>query len=338
MGKPVWVRPKGRIAMAGSLLLFLHHKIKPARAMKTKILRILKYAGIGFLGLVLFTIFLGIVLPDSDTDTEQAVSQTEELVVDTTEAVEETENEVEKITDSSETTESVQQTTEVEQVVEEPQEESQPQEQYYTVTSVVDGDTIKINMNGTTETLRLIGIDTPETVDPRKPVQCFGVEASNKAKELLSGKQVRIETDSSQDTRDVYGRLLVYIHRSDGLFFNKHMIEEGYAYEYTYNTPYKYQAEFKSAQQSAKVNQKGLWSPNTCDGDSSTGTETENDTQTQSQSSGGSYYTSSHHTAKYYYPEDCSAWQSLSETYLKSFNTLEELLSSYNRTLSPQCD
>lgn len=306
--------------------------------MKTKILRILKYAGIGFLGLILFTIFLGAVLPDSETDTEQTVSQTEESVVDTTETVEETENETEEIVVSSETTESVQPTTKTEQPVEQIQEKSQSEEQYYTVTSVVDGDTIKISMNGTTETLRLIGMDTPETVDPRKPVQCFGVEASNKAKELLSGKQVRIETDASQGTRDVYGRLLVYVHRSDGLFFNKHMIEEGYAYEYTYNTPYKYQAEFKSAQQSAEANQKGLWSPNTCNGDASTGTESNNDTQTQSQSSGGKYYTSSHHTAKYYYPEDCSAWQGLSETYLKSFKTLEELLASYNRTLSPQCD
>lgn len=308
--------------------------------MKTKILRILKYVGIGFLGLVLFTIFLTIVLPDSETDTEQTVSQTEESVVDTTETVEETENELEEITDSSETAEDVQPTTKTEQSTEQPQEEPQSQEQYYTVTSVVDGDTIKINMNGSTETLRLIGMDTPETVDPRKPVQCFGVEASNKAKELLSGKQVRIETDSSQGTRDVYGRLLVYVHRSDGLFFNKHMIEEGYAYEYTYNTPYKYQAEFKSAQQSAGANQKGLWSPNTCNGDALTGTEveTQSNTQNESQSSGGKYYTSSHHTAKYYYPEDCSAWEGLSETYLKSFNTLEELLASYNRTLSPQCD
>lgn len=327
--------------MAGSPLLFpviASLQAKPARVMKTKILRVLKYAGIGFLGLIIFTIFLGVVLPDSETDTKQTVSQTEESVIDTAETVEETEHEDPETVDSSETVEDTQQPTQVEQPLEQPQEESQSQEQYYTVTSVVDGDTIKINMNGTTETLRLIGMDTPETVDPRKPVQCFGVEASNKAKELLSGKQVRIETDASQGTRDVYGRLLVYVHRSDGLFFNKHMIEEGYAYEYTYNTPYKYQGEFKSAQQSAEANQKGLWSPNTCNGDASTDTESNNDAQTQNQSSGGKYYTSSHHTAKYYYPEECSAWQGLSETYLKSFNTLDELLASYSRTLSPQCD
>lgn len=107
-------------------------------------------------------------------------------------------------------------------------------------------------MDGTRETIRLIGIDTPETVDPRKPVQCFGGEASNKAKELLSGKKVRIEKDSTQGDRDKYGRLLTYIYREDGLFFNKYMIEQGYAYEYTYDTPYKYQAEFKEAEKYAR--------------------------------------------------------------------------------------
>jgi|SRR5215216_1170712 len=69
---------------------------------------------------------------------------------------------------------------------------------YYPVTDVVDGDTIKVRMSGKEETLRLIGIDTPETVDPRKSVQCFGKEASNKARELLSGKNVRIEMDATQ--------------------------------------------------------------------------------------------------------------------------------------------
>lgn len=91
-------------------------------------------------------------------------------------------------------------------------------QELYSVASVVDGDTVKINLNGTTETLRLIGMDTPETVDPRKPVQCFGIEASNKAKELLNGRKVRTEKDPTQSERDIYGRLLVYIYRDDGFF------------------------------------------------------------------------------------------------------------------------
>jgi len=152
---------------------------------------------------------------------------------------------------------------------------------YYSVVSVVDGDTVKISINGETNTFRLIGMDTPETVDPRKPVQCFGIEASNEAKELLSGKKVRIETDSSQGTYDKYNRMLGYIYREDGLFYNKYMIEQGYAHEYTYNTPYKYQTEFKNAQKEAQANQLGLWSSNTCGGDT-----TSPDTSTQTNVAG----------------------------------------------------
>ena len=136
-----------------------------------------------------------------------------------------------------------------------------PQQEYYAVTDVVDGDTIKIRMGKKDETLRLIGMDTPETVDPRKPIQCFGREASNKAKELLSGRKVRIEMDPTQGDRDKYGRLLAYVHRDDGLFYNEYMIRQGYAHEYTYDTPYKYQTTFKAAQISAEAAQLGLWSP-----------------------------------------------------------------------------
>ena len=139
--------------------------------------------------------------------------------------------------------------------------------QFYSVVSVIDGDTIKLNVDGKTETFRLIGIDTPETVDPRKEVQCFGVEASNKAKELLSGKKVRIETDATQGTYDKYNRLLGYVYLENGLFYNEHMIEQGYAHEYTYNIPYKYQTDFKNAQKQARASEAGLWSPNTCNGD-----------------------------------------------------------------------
>jgi len=135
----------------------------------------------------------------------------------------------------------------------------------YKVLSVVDGDTIKIETIGT---LRLIGIDTPEIVDPRKPVQCFALEASNKAKELLNGKKVYLEFDTSQGRMDKYGRTLAYVFREDGLFFNKVMISDGYAFEYTYNTPYKYQTEFKNAAKNARELLLGLWSAKTCSGQS----------------------------------------------------------------------
>lgn len=135
----------------------------------------------------------------------------------------------------------------------------------YSVVKVVDGDTIHIEMDGKKETVRLIGMNTPETVDPRRPVECFGKEASAKAKELLDGQRVRIETEASQGERDKYGRLLGYVTREDGLFFNNYMISEGYAYEYTYRLPYKYQAEFKAAQKSAEAAGRGLWALGVCE-------------------------------------------------------------------------
>jgi len=140
-----------------------------------------------------------------------------------------------------------------------------PTHTLFAVTKVIDGDTITISMNGAPETIRLIGIDTPETVDPRTTVQCFGVEASNKAKELLTGKNVWIETDAITGQRDKYDRLLAYIYRDDGLFINQYLVEHGYAYEYTYNTPYKYQVEFKTAQKSAEAAGRGLWAPGVCE-------------------------------------------------------------------------
>lgn len=132
------------------------------------------------------------------------------------------------------------------------------------VVSVVDGDTIKVKLNNKTETIRLIGIDTPEVVDPRKPVQCFGKEASSKAKELLSKHKVKLESDPTQGDRDKYKRLLRYVFREDGLFFNDWMIRNGYAHEYTYDLPYKYQTQFKEAEKYARENNFGLWSPSVC--------------------------------------------------------------------------
>lgn len=134
----------------------------------------------------------------------------------------------------------------------------------YKVHSVVDGDTIKIYINNNLESIRLIGLDTPETVDPRKAVQCFGVEASNKAKEMLSGQNVVLEKDETQGERDKYGRLLLYVYLEDGTLFNKWMIENGYGHEYTYNIPYKYQADFQAAEKYARENKLGLWADDAC--------------------------------------------------------------------------
>ena len=133
------------------------------------------------------------------------------------------------------------------------------------VTRVVDGDTIIVLINGVSEKVRLIGVDTPETVDPRRPVQCFGKEASAFTKALLENKLVRLETDSSQGDKDKYGRLLRYVYLGD-ILVNEKIIAEGYGHEYTYRTPYRYQSKFKLAQKEAEGAQNGLWAPATCAG------------------------------------------------------------------------
>lgn len=131
----------------------------------------------------------------------------------------------------------------------------------FIVTNVVDGDTIKVSDLGT---LRLIGMDTPETRDPRKPVQCFGKEASNKAKELLSGKKVYLEFDPANRI-DKYGRTLAYVYREDGLFYNAEMIKQGYAHSYV-RFPHPKLDEFNAYQREARDNSRGLWADTTCNG------------------------------------------------------------------------
>jgi micrococcal nuclease len=136
------------------------------------------------------------------------------------------------------------------------------------VVRVVDGDTVDVQFgDGITERVRLIGIDTPEVVDPRKPVQCFGREASAHAHDLLDGQAVLIELDASQGDRDVFGRLLAYVWLPDGRNFGEVMVADGFAHEYTYDQPYAYLDAFRAAQNLAVTNQAGLWSPATCSGD-----------------------------------------------------------------------
>lgn len=136
----------------------------------------------------------------------------------------------------------------------------------YRVARVVDGDTLDVNIDGKNERIRVIGMDTPETVDPRKTVQCFGIEADNEAKRILAGKMVYLEADSTQNNKDKYNRLLRYVYTDTTTNFSLVMIRGGFAHEYTYEIPYKYQSEFKNAEKEARENSRGLWSPTTCNG------------------------------------------------------------------------
>lgn len=122
-----------------------------------------------------------------------------------------------------------------------------------TVSRVVDGDTIVIN---TGEKVRLIGINTPETVDPRASVQCFGKEASDYAKNLLTGSVVTLEKDISD--KDKYGRLLRYVYK-DGQLVNELLVHEGFARVATYPPDVKYQQKFQEAEKFARTHNLGLW-------------------------------------------------------------------------------
>ena len=137
-------------------------------------------------------------------------------------------------------------------------------EELFLVTKIIDGDTLMIKINDKETAIRLIGIDTPETKDPRKTVQCFGKEATEKAIELMENKKVRLESDETQDDKDKYGRLLRYVYLNDGTLVNKKLIEDGFGFEYTYKIPYKFQFEFKEAQKLAEEKKMGLWNENIC--------------------------------------------------------------------------
>ncbi len=129
----------------------------------------------------------------------------------------------------------------------------------YKVKDVIDGDTLVVKVDQKLVTIRMLGVDTPETVDPRKPTQCFGLQASDKTKEMLLGYFVAIETDKSQPILDKYGRVLAYIYRNDGLFMNEYLIKEGYAREYTYGKAYQKKKEFEKIEKEASEAKKGLW-------------------------------------------------------------------------------
>lgn len=150
----------------------------------------------------------------------------------------------------------------------------------YPVVRDIDGDTIVADVGGHDITVRLIGADTPETVDPRKPVQCYGPEASAEAKRIFgerspgastTGVSVYLDKDPEKGDYDKYGRLLAYIRLpgdivpADGIasttdLYNEYMIVHGFAREYTFlNQPYKYQAQFRADEAAAKKARVGLW-------------------------------------------------------------------------------
>jgi endonuclease YncB( thermonuclease family) len=135
-------------------------------------------------------------------------------------------------------------------------EQSQPG--LYAVTDFTDGDTISVDMNGVDEKIRMIGVDTPETKDPRKEVQCYGKAASAFTKTTIGDNKVRLEADPTNTNRDRYNRLLRYIYLPDGTLVNAEIIKQGYGFAYTY-FPFEKLEEFKGYQKQAEENNAGLW-------------------------------------------------------------------------------
>jgi micrococcal nuclease len=129
---------------------------------------------------------------------------------------------------------------------------------YYSVKQFIDGDTIEVDMNGTKEKVRLIGVDTPETHDPRKQVQCFGVAAAAFTKQQIGSNPVRLEQDPTNTNRDRYNRLLRYVYTPDGRLINAEIIKQGYGFAYV-SFPFTRLEEFKGYQKQAQSQNLGLW-------------------------------------------------------------------------------
>ncbi len=169
-------------------------------------------------------------------------------------------------------------------------------------TRVVDGDTIVLN-NG--ERVRLIGVDTPETKHPRKPVEYYGKEASAFTKRMVEGKEVRLEYDWQK--RDKYDRLLAYVYLKDGTFLNAEIVKQGYGHAYT-KFPFKYLEQFRQYEKEARENKRGLWANK--DPDKETKYTRER-------------YVGSKHSNKYHFPH-CPSAKKIKPSNRRMFNSVKE--------------
>jgi len=143
-----------------------------------------------------------------------------------------------------------------------------------TIERVVDGDTLVVRITGRIDgpglgdavvgrsyRVRLIGIDTPESVDPRRPVECFGREAGHAMSALVAGRSVRLVKDVEETDR--YERLLRYVYM-EAEMVNARLVANGYAHAYTYPPNIRWSELFVQLQSDARDGDRGLWSPDTC--------------------------------------------------------------------------
>jgi len=129
---------------------------------------------------------------------------------------------------------------------------------FATVIKVVDGDTVVLSINGSTETVRLIGVNTPETVHPTKPVECFGPQASAFMHSVLKPK-TKVQLRRDVEARDRYQRLLVYLYMTDGTFINQELLRLGFARTMSIQPNTAFASKFAAVQTQANKNRIGLW-------------------------------------------------------------------------------
>jgi micrococcal nuclease len=130
-----------------------------------------------------------------------------------------------------------------------------------TVLRVVDGDTVVVRLDDREVKVRLIGIDAPESVDPRRPVQRFGHESADFLRSLVEGKRVRLTYEPAGARIDRYGRTLAYLYlEPGGMFVNRELVAKGYAFAYV-QYPFAFMDDFKAAERSAREKRLGLWGP-----------------------------------------------------------------------------
>src|SRR5262245_55126126 len=127
-----------------------------------------------------------------------------------------------------------------------------------TVLRAVDGDTLVVRLGARDEKVRLIGVDTPESVDPRRPVEAYGKEASAFTKRLAEGKSVRLQGETGTGDRDKYGRLLRYVLLPDGTLLNAEIVRQGYGHAYL-RYPFARMDEFRALEREARARGLGMW-------------------------------------------------------------------------------
>jgi micrococcal nuclease len=129
------------------------------------------------------------------------------------------------------------------------------------VERVVDGDTVVVRLDGQSVKVRLIGVDAPESVDPRKPVERFARESAAFLRQLVEGKAVRLAYEPAGARIDPFRRTLAYLYREpDGLFINREIVAKGFGHAYT-KYPFQYLEDFRAAEREAREKGLGLWGP-----------------------------------------------------------------------------